>query len=71
MSRELKQALASLDAETHESIRVAYYKAMEGLSSLRESLSLAAETNRAFLSEAMFADDAIDMMERSRLGEIV
>lgn len=64
--------LRNLDAETHQEIRDAYYKAMEGLHALAEAAELADAkqtiTAGPLLDEHFIALEALAAMKQSKLG---
>lgn len=71
----LKAALQNLDPDTFQSIREAYYKAMEGLHGLAEALERA-DANQLppagpLLDEHFIAIEALGVMQRSDLGRLV
>lgn len=72
----LREAFRAIDAHRAEEIRQAYYKAIEGLQTLAESLELAdlqvGETNdHALLGEHLIACTAMEAMKESLLGRIL
>lgn len=72
----LREAFRTMDANRAQEIREAYYKAIEGLHTLAESLEIAdikvGETNdHALIGEHLIACDAIEAMKKSLLGRIL
>lgn len=69
---KLAVLLRNLDPATHQEIREAYYKAIEGLATLAESLEIADAkqtiTAGPLLDEHFIALEAVDAMNRSSLG---
>lgn len=76
LETRLRKAFRTMDPHRAQEIREAYYKAVEGLLALAESLELAdigiGETNgHALIEEHLIACEAIDAMKRSKLGRIL
>ncbi|MBX3452859.1 MAG: hypothetical protein KF777_25200 [Planctomycetaceae bacterium] len=74
--RNLREIFRTMDADRAQEIREAYYKAVEGLSTLAESLEIAdAETgsphDHALIEEHLIACQAIDALKASLLGRIL
>lgn len=74
--RPLREIFRTMDAHRAQAIREAYYKAVEGLSTLAESLELAdlelsGPHNHALIHEHLIACQAIDAMKASLLGRIL
>ena len=72
----LRTIFRNMDAHEAQEIREAYYKAVEGLHTLAESLEIAdigvGETNdHALIEEHLNACMAIDAMKNSLLGRIL
>ena len=71
----LRLIFKAMDAHQAQEIREAYYKAVEGLRTLAESLEIADanqdESAGPLLAEHFYAVEAIDAMKRSRLGAIL
>lgn len=71
----LRNALANLDPHQAQEIRESYYKAVEGLYALAESLEIAdtqqTPTGGPMIEEHLLACEAIDAMKKSRLGAIL
>ena len=72
----LRTIFRNMDAHEAQEIREAYYKAVEGLHTLAESLEVAdigvGETNdHALIEEHLNACMAIDAMKHSLLGRIL
>ena len=72
----LREAFRTMDPNQAQEIREAYYKAVEGLHTLAESLEIAdigvGETNdHALIEEHFNAYTAIDAMKKSLLGRIL
>ncbi|KAA5541902.1 hypothetical protein FYK55_17040 [Roseiconus nitratireducens] len=72
---DLRKIFAAMDADRAQEIREAYYKAMEGLYALAESLETEdakqPETAGPLLEEHFRAVAAIDAMKGSRLGAVL
>ena len=71
----LRLIFKAMDAHRAQEIREAYYKAVEGLRTLADSLEIA-DANQAhsagpLLVEHLYAVEAIDAVKRSRLGAIL
>lgn len=74
--RHLREIFRAMDAHRAQEIREAYYKAIEGLSSLAESLEIAdaelgSPHDHALIEEHLIACHAMDEMKRSLLGRIL
>ena len=74
--RHLRDIFRTMDAHRAQAIREAYYKAVDGLSSLAESLELAdaemgSPHDHALIEEHLIACQAIDAMKASLLGHIL
>lgn len=74
--RHLRDIFRTMDAHRAQEIREAYYKAVEGLSSLAESLEIAdaemgSPHDHALIEEHLVACQAIDAMKQSLLGRIL
>ncbi len=74
--RNLRDIFRTMDAHRAQAIREAYYKAVEGLSTLAESLELAdlelgGPHDHALIHEHLIACQAIDAMKASLLGRIL
>jgi hypothetical protein len=71
----LRQIFKTLDSHQAQEIREAYYKAVEGLMTLAETLEIAdaQQTPSAgpLLTEHFHAIQALDTMKNSRLGKIL
>lgn len=72
----LRDIFRSMDAHQAQEIREAYYKAIEGLSSLAETLEIAdaemgSPHDYALIEEHLIACQAIDAMKASLLGRIL
>jgi hypothetical protein len=71
----LRQIFKTMDAHQAQEIRDAYYKAIEGLMTLAETLEIAdaQQTLSAgpLLTEHFHAVQALDAMKNSRLGKIL
>ncbi|MFO0088171.1 MAG: hypothetical protein ACK52L_20075 [Pirellula sp.] len=71
----LRQIFKAMDAHQAQEIREAYYKAIEGLMTLAETLEIAdaQQTPSAgpLLTEHFNAVQALDAMKNSRLGKIL
>jgi hypothetical protein len=71
----LRQIFKTMDAQQAQEIRDAYYKAIEGLMTLAETLEIAdaQQTPSAgpLLTEHFHAIQALDTMKNSRLGKIL
>ncbi|MCC9609382.1 hypothetical protein LOC68_05490 [Blastopirellula sp. JC732] len=76
LESKLRDALRKLDPHQAQEIREAYYKSVEGLQSLAETLEYAdielGETNEHILiDEHLVACEAIEAMNKSLLGKIL
>jgi len=76
LETRLREAFRTMDPHRAQEIREAYYKAVEGLHTLAESLEVAdigiGETNgHALIEEHLIACMAIDAMKNSQLGRIL
>ena len=74
--RNLRDIFRTMDAHRAQEIREAYYKAVEGLSALAESLEIAdaemgSPHDHALIEEHLIACQAIDAMKASLLGRIL
>jgi hypothetical protein len=71
----LRQIFKAMDGNQTQEIREAYYKAMEGLMTLAETLEIAdarqPETAGPLLTEHLHAMQALEAMRKSRLGAIL
>lgn len=71
----LRQIFRTMNADQAQEIREAYYKAVEGLMRLAETLEIAdaqqPESGGPLLTEHLYAVEALDAMNRSRLGTIL
>jgi len=72
---DLRQIFKGMEAHQAQEIREAYYKAVEGLQALAEALEIAdaEQTNSAgpLLDEHFIAIEAVETMNRSRLGSVL
>ena len=74
--RNLQDIFRTMDAHRAQEIREAYYKAVEGISALAESLEIAdaemgSPHDHALFEEHLIACQAIDAMKASLLGSIL
>lgn len=74
--RTLREIFRTMDADRAQMIREAYYKAVEGLSALAESLEITdadmgSPHDHALIHEHLIACQAIDAMKASLLGRIL
>ena len=74
--RNLREIFRTMDAHRAQEIREAYYKTVEGLSALAESLEIAdaemgSPHDHALIEEHLIAGQAIDAMKASLLGRIL
>ena len=71
----LRQIFKTMDAHQAQEIREAYYKAIEGLRTLADTLEIAdaqqPETAGPLLTEHLYACEALDAMRGSLLGKIL
>ena len=71
----LREIFKAMDAHQAQEIREAYYKAIEGLMTLAEALEIAdaqqPETAGPLLDEHFNAAEALEAMQRSRLGAVL
>jgi len=71
----LRQIFKAMDANQAQEIREAYYKVMEGLMTLSETLEVAdaqqKQTAGPLLTEHFHAVVALEAMRRSRLGAVL
>lgn len=73
---QLRDAFQNMAPHQYQEIREAYYKAIEGLQTLAQTLEFAdigvGETNdHALLQEHLLACEAIHVMNKSLLGKIL
>lgn len=74
--RNLRDIFRAMDPHQAQTIRDAYYKAVEGLSALAETLEIAdaemgSPYDHALIHEHLIACQAIDAMKASLLGRIL
>ena len=74
--RNLREIFRTMDAHRAQEIREAYYKAVEGLSALAESLEIAdaemgSPHDHTLIEEHLIACQAVDAMKASLLGRIL
>lgn len=74
--RTLRDIFRTMDAHRAQAIREAYYKAVEGLSALAETLDIAdlelgGPSDHALIHEHLIACQAMDAMQQSLLGRIL
>ncbi len=74
--RNLRDIFRAMDPHQAQTIREAYYKAIEGLSTLAETLEIAdadmgSPHDHALIHEHLIACQAIDAMKTSLLGRIL
>ena len=72
----LRDIFRTMDAHRAQEIREAYYKAVEGLSTLAETLEIAdaemgSPHDHALIEEHLIACQAVDAMKASLLGRIL
>ena len=72
----LRHAFRTMDAHRAQAIREAYYKAVEGLHTLAETLEIAdldigEQTDHALIEEHLIACVALEAMKKSLLGRIL
>ena len=71
----LRDAFRQMDGDECQTIRQAYYKAVEGLQALADALENAAEpsgeTSQALIAEHLIACSAMNAMDSSELGRIL
>ena len=69
----LRDAFRTMNGDDYQTIREAYYKAVEGLRSLADALEQAAGNDEGdpMLIEHLIACDALTAMDRSQLGRIL
>ena len=71
----LRNAFRRMDGDEYQTIRQAYYKAVEGLRALADALENAAEpsgeASEALIAEHLIACSAINAMDSSELGVIL
>ena len=71
----LRQIFKAMDAHQAQEIRDAYYKAIEGLMTLKDTLEIAdaqqPQTAGPLLDEHFSALEALAAMKRSRLGAVL
>lgn len=76
IERNLRDIFRAMDPHQAQTIREAYYKAVEGLSTLAETLEIAdadmgSPHDHALIHEHLIACQAIDAMKASLLGRIL
>ena len=74
--QNLRDIFRTMDADRAQEIREAYYKAVEGLSTLAETLEIAdaemgSPHDLALIEEHLLACQAIEAMKQSLLGRIL
>ncbi len=74
--QNLRDIFRTMDAHKAQEIREAYYKAVEGLSGLAETLEIAdaemgSPHDHTLIEEHLIACQAIDAMKTSLLGRIL
>ena len=72
----LRETFRSMDADHAQRIRDAYYRAVEGLRTLADTLEIAdaempGPTNELLISEHLLACEAITTMRKSELGRVL
>ena len=71
----LRDTFRRMDGDRYQTIRQAYYKAVEGLMTLADALEAAAEPSgescEALIAEHLVACTAIEAMDTSVLGRIL
>lgn len=67
MKDELRDIFGSMDPYRAQEIREAYYTAIEGLSTLAETLDA---DNPVLSREQVLAREALDLMRQSHLGRV-
>ena len=71
----LRNTFRQMDGDEYQTIRQAYYKAVEGLQTLADALENAAEpsgeSSRALIAEHLIACSAMNAMDSSELGRIL
>ncbi len=72
----LRDAFRAMDGDRYQQIRQAYYKAIEGLHTLAETLEVAdakqpGPASELLIGEHLFACEAIEAMKKSLLGRIL
>lgn len=72
----LREAFRTMDSHQAQEIREAYYKAVEGLHTLAETLEIADlgigdHNNHALIEEHLIACAAMEAMKKSLLGRIL
>lgn len=71
----IREIFKTMDAHQAQEIREAYYKAIEGLMTLAEALEIAdaqqEQTAGPLLDEHFHAAEALEAMQRSRLGAVL
>ena len=76
LETRLRDAFRNMDANQSQEIREAYYKAVEGLQALAETLESAdveigEQNDHALIEEHLVACTAIEAMNQSLLGKIL
>ena len=72
----LRETFRNMNADHAQQIRRAYYKAVEGLRTLADTLELAdaempGPTNEQLISEHLLACEAFTTMRKSELGRVL
>ena len=72
----VRSIVRNMDVNQAQEIREAYYKAVEGLRTLAETLEIAdaemgSPHDHALIEEHLIACQAIDAMKQSQLGQIL
>ena len=73
---KLRDALRKIDPQQCQEIREAYYKAVEGLQTLAQTLEFAdigifEPNDHVLIDEHLIACEAIEAMKKSQLGKIL
>ncbi len=72
---DLRSIFRSMDPHAAQEIREAYYKAIEGLRTLATALEIADASQEPsaglLIEEHFFAVEAIESIDRSRLGSVL
>jgi len=74
--KTLRETFRNINVDYATEIRRAYYKALEGLQTLADTLELAdaempGPTNEQLMAEHLLACAAIDTMNKSELGRVL
>lgn len=70
LTEALRTLMQKLAPYRYQEIRESYYKAIEGLRTLREATEMA-DSSTPLLDEHIYAITALELMKHSQLGKVV